>query len=301
MLELDGLTRRFGDVVALDDLSFTVAPAGCSASSARTGPGRRPRCGSCSACSSPTRARCAGSGRPIDAATRARFGYMPEERGLYPKMRVRDQLVYFARLHGMRGRRGAARPPTAGSSGSGSAERAADKRGDALARQPAARPARRRARPRPRGARARRAVLRPRPDRRRRDERRAAGARGRGRAGRVLLATSSSSSSGCARTWRSSTAAGSWRPARSTELRERGRGDVEQVRVRVEGDGDGGWVAGVPGAEVAGAGAARRARPARPGGDPDAVLDAARAAGTVTHFSLERPSLADLFRAAVAA
>jgi hypothetical protein len=34
---------------------------------------------------------------------------------------------------------------------------------------------------------------------------------------------------------------------------------------------------------------------------PDAVLDAARAAGTVTHFSLERPSLSDLFRAAVAA
>jgi len=40
-------------------------------------------------------------GRPIDAATRRRFGYMPEERGLYPKMRVRDQLVHFARLHGL--------------------------------------------------------------------------------------------------------------------------------------------------------------------------------------------------------
>jgi ABC-2 type transport system ATP-binding protein len=42
-------------------------------------------------------------GREIDAATRARFGYMPEERGLYPKMRVRDQLAYFARLHGVGG------------------------------------------------------------------------------------------------------------------------------------------------------------------------------------------------------
>src|SRR5262245_64562807 len=39
-------------------------------------------------------------GRPIDFETRRRFGYMPEERGLYPKMRVRDQLVYLARLHG---------------------------------------------------------------------------------------------------------------------------------------------------------------------------------------------------------
>jgi ABC-2 type transport system ATP-binding protein len=40
-------------------------------------------------------------GRPLDAPARARFGYMPEERGLYPKMRVADQLVHFARLHGM--------------------------------------------------------------------------------------------------------------------------------------------------------------------------------------------------------
>ena len=40
-------------------------------------------------------------GRPLDPATRARFGYMPEERGLYPKMRVADQIVHFARLHGV--------------------------------------------------------------------------------------------------------------------------------------------------------------------------------------------------------
>jgi ABC-2 type transport system ATP-binding protein len=41
------------------------------------------------------------NGRPVDAAARARFGYMPEERGLYPKMRVADQLVHLARLHGI--------------------------------------------------------------------------------------------------------------------------------------------------------------------------------------------------------
>jgi ABC-2 type transport system ATP-binding protein len=40
-------------------------------------------------------------GRPVDAAARTRFGYMPEERGLYPKMRVSDQLVHLARLHGL--------------------------------------------------------------------------------------------------------------------------------------------------------------------------------------------------------
>jgi ABC-2 type transport system ATP-binding protein len=40
-------------------------------------------------------------GAPVDAAMRRRFGYMPEERGLYPKMRVRTQLIYLAALHGL--------------------------------------------------------------------------------------------------------------------------------------------------------------------------------------------------------
>ena len=39
-------------------------------------------------------------GAPIGPVERARFGYMPEERGLYPRMRVRDQLVYLGRLCG---------------------------------------------------------------------------------------------------------------------------------------------------------------------------------------------------------
>jgi ABC-2 type transport system ATP-binding protein len=85
------------------------------------------------------------------------------------------------------------------------------------------------------------------------------------------------------------------------ELRERGRGEAEQVRIRVEGDGDGRWLSGVPGAEVADAGPRGLLVRLAPGADPEAVLDAARSAGTVTHFSLERPSLTDLFRAAVTA
>jgi ABC-2 type transport system ATP-binding protein len=39
--------------------------------------------------------------RPIDDRVRRRFGYLPEERGLYGKMKVRDQIVYFGRLHGL--------------------------------------------------------------------------------------------------------------------------------------------------------------------------------------------------------
>src|SRR3712207_9299625 len=40
-------------------------------------------------------------GRALDQALRRRIGYMPEERGLYPKMKVGEQLAYFARLHGL--------------------------------------------------------------------------------------------------------------------------------------------------------------------------------------------------------
>ena len=43
------------------------------------------------------------NGREIDHHVRRRIGYMPEERGLYPRMRVGEQLVYLARLHGMDG------------------------------------------------------------------------------------------------------------------------------------------------------------------------------------------------------
>ena len=45
--------------------------------------------------------RSAGTGAPIDLDVRRRIGYMPEERGLYPRMQVGEQLVYLARLHGL--------------------------------------------------------------------------------------------------------------------------------------------------------------------------------------------------------
>ena len=47
--------------------------------------------------------RCAGRSEPVTAADRRRFGYMPEERGLYPKHHVVDQLVYLGELHGVAG------------------------------------------------------------------------------------------------------------------------------------------------------------------------------------------------------
>jgi ABC-2 type transport system ATP-binding protein len=52
----------------------------------------------------PDRGETLWHGQPITRETRLRFGYMPEQRGLYPRMRVAEQLSYFGQQHGMKGR-----------------------------------------------------------------------------------------------------------------------------------------------------------------------------------------------------
>ncbi len=101
MLELSGLSRRFGDVVALDDVSFTVAEGEMVGFVGPNGAGKTTAMRIVLGVLEPDAGEVRWRGSPVDAETRRRFGYMPEERGLYPKMRVLDQLVYLARLHGL--------------------------------------------------------------------------------------------------------------------------------------------------------------------------------------------------------
>ena len=148
MLELDGLTRRYGDVVALDGLTFSVRPGEVFGFVGPNGAGKttamRIVLGVLAADAGSVR----WEGRPVDEALRARFGYMPEERGLYPKMRVAEQLAYFARLHGAEP--DAARAPRNDwMEQVGVAQPRRGPRRAALARQPAARAAGDGARPRP--------------------------------------------------------------------------------------------------------------------------------------------------------
>jgi ABC-2 type transport system ATP-binding protein len=100
-LEFASLRRSFGDVVALDGLTFSVAPGTLFGFVGRNGAGKtttmRIVCGVLAA----DAGRVTWRGQAIDARVRERIGYMPEERGLYPKMRVRDQLEYFGVLHGL--------------------------------------------------------------------------------------------------------------------------------------------------------------------------------------------------------
>ena len=101
MLELIDLRRRFGDVVALDGVSFEVPPGRIVGFVGRNGAGKttamRISLGVLEADAGQVRWR----GAAIDTGVRRRFGYMPEERGLYPKMRVLEQLIYLARLRGV--------------------------------------------------------------------------------------------------------------------------------------------------------------------------------------------------------
>ncbi len=101
MLEFDGLHKSYGDNHVLDGVGFTVAPGSMFGFVGSNGAGKtttmRIALGLVRADAGEVRWR----GRPLDPESRRRVGYMPEERGLYPKMKVGEQVTYFARLHGL--------------------------------------------------------------------------------------------------------------------------------------------------------------------------------------------------------
>ncbi|NAZ77832.1 ATP-binding cassette domain-containing protein [Kineococcus sp. T13] len=101
MLVLDSITRRFGERLALDDVSLSVPDGRMVGFVGANGAGKtttmRIALGVLAADSGTVTFR----GREPDLAVRRRFGYMPEERGLYPKGRLLEQLVFLARLHGV--------------------------------------------------------------------------------------------------------------------------------------------------------------------------------------------------------
>ncbi len=101
VLEIRGLTRTFGAVRAVDDVSFTVAPGSLTGFVGGNGAGKTTTLRMIMGILTPTAGEVHWQGHPATAADRAHFGYMPEERGLYPKQPVVRQLVYLGRLHGM--------------------------------------------------------------------------------------------------------------------------------------------------------------------------------------------------------
>jgi ABC-2 type transport system ATP-binding protein len=102
-LEIDGLRRRYGDVTALDGLSFDVPAGQVFGFLGPNGAGKTTTMRAVFGVTALDGGEIRWRGRPVDEAARRTFGYMPEERGLYPAMELADQVEYFARLHGMDG------------------------------------------------------------------------------------------------------------------------------------------------------------------------------------------------------
>jgi ABC-2 type transport system ATP-binding protein len=101
MLELVNLRRRYGEVTALDGLGFTVSPGQVFGFLGPNGAGKTTAMRAIFGLVSLDDGDVRWAGAPIDESHRRGFGYMPEERGLYPGMGILDQLVFLGRLHGL--------------------------------------------------------------------------------------------------------------------------------------------------------------------------------------------------------
>jgi ABC-2 type transport system ATP-binding protein len=101
VLELDGLTKHYGDVVALDGASLRARRGRILGFLGPNGAGKTTAMRSIFGLVALDRGEVRWGGRPVSPAMRGSFGYMPEQRGLYPKMKAIDHLVWLGRLRGM--------------------------------------------------------------------------------------------------------------------------------------------------------------------------------------------------------
>jgi ABC-2 type transport system ATP-binding protein len=293
-LELDGLTRRYGSITALDGLSFSVPGGQVVGFLGPNGAGKTTTMRAVFGLTDLDAGEVKWNGAVISQADRRRFGYMPEERGLYPGMLVGEQLQYLGRLHGM-ARGDAAAATTTWLERLGVADRAASKveslsHGNQQRIQLAA-------------------ALVHNPELLLLDEP-LAGLDPTGidaigdvlveqaRAGRCVL-FSSHQLDQVEDLCTSVTIIDHGRLVVSGAVDELATSGPRRLVVRVEGDRDAIWARAMPGVVVSEVdrGAARLVLD--PSVDSDAVLSAAMAAGRVTEFSFQRRRLSEVFREAL--
>jgi ABC-2 type transport system ATP-binding protein len=101
VLEVDGLDRRYGDVIALDGMTFTVEPGSVTGFLGPNGAGKTTTMRAVFGLTALDAGSVRFDGKPIDLEMRRRFGYLPEERGLYPTMRIAEQLSFLGALRGL--------------------------------------------------------------------------------------------------------------------------------------------------------------------------------------------------------
>ncbi len=100
-LIVDSITKRFGDVVALDGVSFSVEPGRIFGLLGANGAGKTTSMRIVLDILRPDSGRVTWQGAESTALPRRTWGYLPEERGLYPRMKVGEQLRFFAALYGV--------------------------------------------------------------------------------------------------------------------------------------------------------------------------------------------------------
>ena len=101
MLDIAAISKRFGTRQALADVTFTVRPGEVFGFVGSNGAGKTTTMRIVLGVLTADAGEVRWKGTAVDADLRRRIGYMPEERGLYPKMKVGEQLRYLARLHGL--------------------------------------------------------------------------------------------------------------------------------------------------------------------------------------------------------
>lgn len=102
-IEIQNLHKRFGDVQALDGMDFTVRDGEMYGFVGSNGAGKSTTMRIALGVLAADSGEVLLDGRPLDDDSRRRIGYMPEERGLYGKEKILDQLVFLAKLHGVDG------------------------------------------------------------------------------------------------------------------------------------------------------------------------------------------------------
>lgn len=100
-LEIDRLSKSYGTLRALHDLTFEVRAGEIFGFVGSNGAGKTTAMRIMLGVLATDAGEVRWEGSPLDLEARRQVGYMPEERGLYPKMKVADQLMFFAELHGM--------------------------------------------------------------------------------------------------------------------------------------------------------------------------------------------------------
>jgi ABC-2 type transport system ATP-binding protein len=101
VLKIDSLAKRYGDVTALDGCSFEVERGRMLGFLGPNGAGKTTAMRAIFGLVRPDSGTVTWDGSAIDDQSRRRFGYMPEQRGLYPRMKIAEQVAYLGQIHGM--------------------------------------------------------------------------------------------------------------------------------------------------------------------------------------------------------